>query len=222
MSCFPVDSLLGSHFLILNEHTTNDILSLLQQLNKLSGVLGHLVSLVADLLLDLDALVHLGQGVWRTTLVEADRGVLDVTLESGLVILANLFVQVQEGLSGFDAFGEGSEGGIVDQGDNLGDGSGRHLGCAFAGWLCLGCQKGVALWLQVSVDLRVLCKIVQRGRVEEDGSRVEDPRSDRVDAQGWTVGVVLFCVNRCLEDSEDELTYMLLIEKRAAKTTSCR
>lgn len=212
-------SLLGCHLLILIKHTTNDFLSLLQQLNKLSAVLGHLVRLIADQLLDLDALVHVGQGVWRTTLVEAGRGVLNVTLEGGLVILADLFVQVQEGLSGCDAFREGSESGVVDHGDNLGDGGGRHLGRAFAGYLCLSCQKGVALWLQVSADSRVSLNMVQRRRVEADGSRVEDPRSDQVDAQGWKGGVVLSCVSRGLENSEDASTHMLLVEKCAVRTT---
>jgi hypothetical protein len=83
----------------------------------------------------------------------------------------------------------------------------------------LSCQKGVALWLQVSADSRVSLNMVQRRRVEADGSRVEDLRSDQVDAQGWKGGVVLFCVSRGLENSEDASTHMLLVEKCAVKTT---
>ena len=134
---------LGNHLvhllLLLAHETTNDALSLLEQLNKLSGILGHLVSLITDLLLDLDSLLHLNQGVWGTTVVEAVGGVLDVTFEGSLVVLADLLVELKEGLGGGDAFGEGGEGGVVDVSNGLGDSDGRHLRCGF-GWLCLGCQ----------------------------------------------------------------------------------
>lgn len=126
---------LRSHCNVLTHihHTTNDLLSFLKQLNKFSGILGHLISLVADHLLDLDALLHVGQSVWRAALVEAGRSVLDMALEGGLVVLADGFVQVQEGLSGCDALGKGGEGRVVDHGDDLGDGGGRHLGRVFDG-----------------------------------------------------------------------------------------
>lgn len=124
-----VCNLLECHILTLDHQTAYDTLSLLEQVNKLSSELGNLISLVADLLLELDGLIHLGQGVLGNgkTLVEAGGNISGVTLEGDLVVLADLVVQVEKCFGGFDAFGEFSEDGVVDEFDNLGDGSGRHV-----------------------------------------------------------------------------------------------
>lgn len=64
----------------------------------------------------------------RHALVEAVAGSSDMLLEVTLVVVADLLVEVDEGLNSDDAFGEISDVGVVNLLDGLGDTHGVGLG----------------------------------------------------------------------------------------------